>query len=241
MQGTDNPIISFLLGYAYEPIYVYFVISGLLIASSFGLPFPEEVTLLSAGLLAHIGSHPELYPPPYPGATGVNVVATATICFFAVLLSDLLVFALGKHFGPRLLKNRFAGKIFKPEIFEKIASWTERFGPFACGVFRFTPGLRFPGHFSCGCFGLSYTKFLLIDGTAALLTVPTQVLLMAYYGQEILGVLKNVKIVVGCLVVLGVIIFLVKRKMSHRKAAAIAGQLSKATNEKEEPQNHIAS
>ena len=240
MQGSDNPIISFFLDYAYEPVYVYLSITALLFASSFGLPFPEEATLLSAGLLAHIGSHPELYPPPYPGATGVNVAATAIICFLAVLLSDLLVFSLGKHFGPRLLKNKFAGKIIKPAAFEKISAWTERFGPFACGVFRFTPGLRFPGHFSCGCFGLSYTKFLLIDGTAALLTVPTQVLLMAYFGQEVLGVLKNIKIVIGCLLIFGVVVFFVKRRISRRQAAMTV-QNAESKDKKEESPTTFAS
>lgn len=74
------------------------------------------------------------------------------------------------------------------------------------GVFRFTPGIRFPGHMCCGFMGVPAWKFILIDGAAALLTVPTQVLLVAYYGDVILDYIKQFKI--ALLVVLVAIIFL---------------------------------
>ena len=60
LDDVNNPIIAFFLDYAHQPHYVYAAIIVLMLASSFGLPFPEEVTLLSAGLLAYIGSNPEL-------------------------------------------------------------------------------------------------------------------------------------------------------------------------------------
>jgi membrane protein DedA with SNARE-associated domain len=206
MPFADNPTAVFLLQYAYEPTMVYGLIILLLTASSFGLPFPEEIVLLSAGLLAHIGSNPHLYPPPYPGAVGVSIPITAVVCFFAVFMSDLLVFWLGKRFGSRMLAHPWAKKIISPKGFEKISEWTARFGPLACGVFRFTPALRFPGHFACGATGIKYSTFIAVDGAAALLTVPTQVLLMAYLGEKVFGLLKDIKIALAvllCLVIVG--------------------------------------
>ena len=80
------------------------------------------------------------------------------------------------------------------------------------GVFRFTPVLRFPGHMACGMLGVSHLKFWLSDGVAALLTVPTQVLLVAYYGEEILTYFKQFKIVIVAILVLAAISFFVFRK-----------------------------
>jgi membrane protein DedA with SNARE-associated domain len=223
MSLADNPTAVFLLQYAYEPTMVYGLIILLLTASSFGLPFPEEIVLLSAGLLAHIGSNPHLYPPPYPGAVGVSIPITAVVCFFAVFMSDLLVFWLGKRFGSRMLSHPWAKKIISPKGFEKISEWTVRFGPLACGVFRFTPALRFPGHFACGATGIKYSTFIAVDGTAALLTVPTQVLLMAYFGEQVLSILKNVKIVMGSALVI-VVLVVAMRYLRSRSAVVKSTQ-----------------
>jgi membrane protein DedA with SNARE-associated domain len=218
MPLAENPIAAFLLQYAYEPTIVYSSVVLLLFASSFGLPFPEEIVLLSAGLLAHIGSHPELYPPPSPDAMSVDVATAATVCFFAVLMSDFLVFWLGRTFGTRMLNHRWVQKIIKPEAYAKISNWTARFGPYACGVFRFTPALRFPGHFACGALGIKYSTFLLVDGTAALLTVPTQVILMAHFGEQVLGVLKDVKLAMAIVIGIAAIILIGKRLLAKRSA-----------------------
>lgn len=222
MALADNPIAELLLQYAYEPLTVYTLIILLLTASSFGLPFPEEIVLLSAGLLAHIGSNPALYPPPSPDAIGVSVPITATVCFFAVFLSDFLVFWLGRRYGSAMLQHPWAQKLISPKGFEKIAEWTAKFGPLACGVFRFTPALRFPGHFACGATGVKYSTFILVDGMAALLSVPTQVVLMAYFGEEILSVLKNVKIVLAITIVVIVAVVLIRYYRSKATASKSA-------------------
>lgn len=210
MQLADNPVGALLLQYAYEPFTVYTLILVLLTASSFGLPFPEEIVLLSAGLLAYIGSNPELYPPPSADAVGVSIPITAAVCFFAVFISDLVVFWLGRHFGSRLLRHSWAQKVISPKGFQKISEWTLKFGPLACGVFRFTPALRFPGHFACGATGVKPVTFALVDGTAALLSVPTQVLLMAHFGEQILGLLKDIKLAIIAVLVVVVLVLLIK-------------------------------
>lgn len=224
MDASQNDIMIFFLDYAYEPLFVYVGVILLLTASSFGLPFPEEATLLTAGLLAHIGSRPDLYPPPSPDATGINVWVMASVCFAAVLLSDLLVFSLGRAFGPRLRRSRFMNRMIKPEAWVKIEYWTKRYGAWACGIFRFTPGLRLPGHFTCGSLGISYWTFLAVDGTAALVSVPTQVILMAFWGQEVLGALKNVKLVLLSAAILIAMVYFWKRRRAKRATAIMQGK-----------------
>ncbi|MFP5458564.1 MAG: DedA family protein, partial [Bacteriovoracia bacterium] len=50
-----------------------------------------------------------------------------------------------------------------------------------------------PGHLSCGLLGIPLWKFLAIDGTAALISVPTQVWFVATYGEVILNSLQQFK------------------------------------------------
>lgn len=69
-----------------------------------------------------------------------------------------------------------------------------KYGSLACGIFRFTPGLRFAGHMSCGLLGISPWKFCLIDGFAALISVPTQIIFVATYGNVVLENIKEFKL-----------------------------------------------
>lgn len=194
MGFSEQQIFELFAGYAYEPLIVYSLVCFLMLISSFGFPAPEEITLLSTGLVCYMGSRPDLYPPPSPDAVAVNVYLAATICFFAVFLSDALVYALGRFFGVRILQLSFMKK--RKQQLDKVQKWTAKYGQWAAGIFRFTPGLRFPGHFSCGMMGLNFSKFTLVDGSAALLSVPTQIFVIAIYGESILTYLKQFKTVV---------------------------------------------
>ena len=88
---SEQVIFDFLLGYAYSPLMVYSFIVLFMLLSGFGFPLPEEVVLISSGIVAYMSHHPEIYPPPYEGAVGVNVYVLASVCFFAVMLSDTVV------------------------------------------------------------------------------------------------------------------------------------------------------
>ena len=220
---ADFDLIAFFAQYAYQPTFVYLFIIGFMTASSFGLPIPEEMTLISAGLVGHMAMHPEVYTPPSPGATSVNLTLLAIICFIAVLGSDLLIYTLGKFFGPRITESKFFNKVIGQKNYKKINGLFDKYGHYACGLFRFTPGIRFPGHLSCGIMGVPLWKFLLVDGSAALISVPTQVLLVAYYGEVILEKIREFKmylivvlgIVAVCWVVYKLYQYFMKRKLSQ--------------------------
>lgn len=198
----EDQIVHFFSEYAYQPYLIYSAIIGFMLLSAFGLPLPEEVVLISSGLVAYSALHPELYPPPYPNAPVVNVYILAFVAFFAVVISDYLIYFLGKKFGPKVFETKLFKKTLKDEHHEKIQAWVQKYGYFAVVIFRFTPGIRFPGHIMCGALGLRTSKYLLIDSTAALISAPTQVLLAAFYGKEIMHYLREFKIfVVGIILV----------------------------------------
>lgn len=205
-------LVEFFQEYAYNPTAVYSFIILFMTASSFGLPIPEEMTLVSAGLVAYMAMHPDKFPPPTPDAEGVNLTVLSIICFLAVLGSDILIYFIGRLFGPKIVKSKFFNKQIGPKNYEKINKIFLKYSHWACGLFRFTPGVRFPGHMTCGLMGVPLWKFIAIDGSAALISVPTQVLLVAFYGEVILAKIKEFKIILISLIGI-VVLFLLLRKL----------------------------
>lgn len=203
VELAQEPLFQWLAQFAYQPELLYALVIGMMFLSSFGVPIPEEVTLLTLGFFAFVGSHPELFPPPDPNASVVKVYMACIVATLAVFVSDMIVFMLGRKLGRRVLYSEKLKKIFKEEAIHKVELWVEKYGAFAAGIFRFTPGLRFPGHMACGSLGLSPIKFMMVDGIAVLISVPTQIYLIATYGNEIIGFIKRFQ---AAIIVAGAII-----------------------------------
>ena len=136
-------IVVFFAEYAYQPALVYTFIVLFMTASSFGLPIPEEMTLVSAGLVAYMAQHPAQFPPPTPGAEGVNLVTLSIVCFVAVLGSDILIYTLGRVFGQKLVKTKFFNNRIGQERFNKINKLFQKYSYWACGFFDSHQGLGF--------------------------------------------------------------------------------------------------
>lgn len=215
MEFANEPIFQWMSQFAYQPGVVYAALIGMMMLSSIGFPLPEEVTLISVGILAFMGAHPQHFPPPYPGAPVVDVHTAALIAFLAVVVSDFTIYVIGRVFGRKLLYHPRVHKFFPEHMMKRVEEWTHKYGAYACGIFRFTPGLRFPGHLACGMLHYPVWKFLVIDGIAALISVPTQIYLLAHYGEPILTKLRQFKFVVfGVIGVL--ILYFIFRKLRER-------------------------
>lgn len=208
-QNLD--LIAFFAEYAYSPMAVYSFIVAFMTLSSFGLPIPEEMTLVSAGLVAYMAMHPDKFPPPSPDAEGVNLTVLSIVCFVAVLGSDLVIYFIGRTFGPKLVESDFFKKKIGEKNFQRINKIFLKYSHWACGFFRFTPGVRFPGHMTCGLMGVPLWKFVAIDGTAALLSVPTQVLLVAFYGEVILAKMREFKLILAGIIGVVIVLWLLRK------------------------------
>lgn len=212
IQNSDKLVC--LTPYAYNPTLVYIMVIIMMLLSAIGFPLPEEVTLVSVGVLAYMGANPDKFPPPYEGAPFVHANTAAIVAFIAVFCSDFLIYSIGRFFGPKVLNWGPIRKVLSHETQARIESWTHKYGALACGIFRFTPGIRFPGHLATGMVKFSAWKFALVDGLAALISVPTQILLLAHYGEEILGVFKQFKVVILSVLVLGALVYFYKKYRS---------------------------
>lgn len=207
----NHEVFQWFSQFAYQPNMVYLGVVFMMVASALGFPMPEEVTLVSVGFLAFMGSRPDLFPPPFPGAPVVNVHEAAFISFLAVFGSDFLIYFVGRKWGRKILYHPRARKLISEASIQRVENWTKKYGNFAVFVFRFTPGVRFPGHLATGMLKFSAWKFALIDGLAALVSVPTQIYLLAHYGKEILVYFSRFKMIVLAIGAVALIIFLFRK------------------------------
>ena len=207
MEQLEQVITNFLLSAAYDPFLFYGLIILLMTLATLGLPVSEEVVIISAALGAYMAAHPELYPPPIiqEGQMPVSTMGTAIVCFLAVFMTDLAVYMIGFLFRNTVINSNLFKKTISTKRKERIDLWMQRYGSFASGMFRFTPGLRFIGYLTCGISRIPIHKFILVNGSVALLMVPSQVFLISIYGEKIIEHIEMIALVFGIIMSIAII------------------------------------
>jgi membrane protein DedA with SNARE-associated domain len=213
----EQQILDFFAQYVYQPYVVYAAIFGFMSICAMGVPIPEEFVIISAGLVGHMALNPQEYPPPYPGAIAADPYTLALVTFISVIVTDYFIYSMGKFFGHQIIYSQRFKKYFPEDKMTKVRSWAQKYGFFAPGIFRFIPGVRFPGHLMCGALGVKTWIFLLVDGGAALFSVPTQVLLVSFYGRDILMKIQPFKIYFFAAIVLIVAFYVARKYFFERK------------------------
>jgi len=221
MHFGQEPIFQWLAQYAYQPGMVYFGVFAMMIASGFGFPLPEEVTIISVGVLAYMGANPATFPPPYAGAPVIGGYEAAIVVSAAVLLADNLVFWIGRTFGRKIMKMRPFKGFFEGPTMGRINHFVVKYGVYAAFIFRFTPGIRFPAHLFLGMSHFSAWAFLLVDGLAILISVPTQILLIYHFGEPILAALYKFKVYVAIFLGIALIYFIGHRLWLRFRSAQV--------------------
>ena len=135
-----------------------------------GLPLPEDITLVAGGVIAGLGY--------------ANVHAMFALAMFGVLLGDCAIFLLGYRFGARILQWRLVARILTPARYAKVQEKFHRYGNRVLFIARFLPGMRTTVYLTAGMtHRVSFLRFLLLDGAAALISVPFWVYL-GYFGAD---------------------------------------------------------
>ena len=152
-------------------LLAYLSIFGILLISGFGAPIPEDVPLLVAGYLAGIGVvNPWIM---FPGT------------FLAIVGSDGIVFFLGRRYGHHVPRLPVLRRFLTEARLGKTEAALHKHGGKFIFMARFLPGLRTPAFFTAGGFKMPYWKFLLFDGSAAAISVPTIMLLAFVFAERI--------------------------------------------------------
>jgi membrane protein DedA with SNARE-associated domain len=148
--------------------YGYVGIFAAIIATGFGLPMPEELPILFAGVL--VGHDDTLQP-------GMAVLRPDRLKWYimlpviitAVVVGDGLLYAVGRCWGPRLLDKEWVRRrILSPEKRAVIEKNFQDRGVMILLTARITPGIRTPIFLMAGILRVSFTRFLLADGLYAI-------------------------------------------------------------------------
>jgi membrane protein DedA with SNARE-associated domain len=213
-------LLNFLTPYGTHSYYVMFAI---LIACGFGFPMPEDIVLITGGMLAS------------RGITDTSTVIA--VCMAGVLCGDSAVFLIGRKFGPALKTKKLFRRIISPKVDKRVDSIIQKYGDKVIFMARFMPGLRTPIFMTCGIYQVSFWKFLTLDGLAALISVPVWVYVGVIFGenlelleQKIRQFQVGIYSLLGGLIALGILYAIVKKKFMNKVISAPDDQDQSSTS-----------
>jgi membrane protein DedA with SNARE-associated domain len=188
-------------------IYSYAVIFAVLLACGFGLPMPEDITLVAAGILVSRGI--------------IDLKMSVFVCMAGVLIGDGTIFFLGSRYGSKIRTSKFFSLILPERRDAMVKSIFQKYGDKVIFMARFMPGLRTPLFFATGSYHVPFWKFLALDGFAAVISVPFWIYVGYLFGanlEELERVIKKAQYGVFAaliaLVLLFVLGFFIKRKLA---------------------------
>lgn len=166
--GLAYSILAFFTGLSGWTAYA--MILGVLLACGFGLPIPEDITLIAAGILAGTGK--------------ISVEGAYIAGFVGVMAGDTMLFMIGRKYGRRAFEWKIFRKIFTPKVIAKAEEKIQENARMVCFIARFLPGLRAPVFLTAGVLQVRPIVFFVQDGFAALISVPVWVYLGQWAGNN---------------------------------------------------------
>jgi membrane protein DedA with SNARE-associated domain len=165
-----------------------------LIAAGVGFPIPEELPILFAGGWA--GHNSDLGPIRF---------LILPVCILGVVISDGLLYGVGRYFGPKILEWRGVKRLLPPQKRERIESNFHQYGVLTLLFARFLPAIRSPIFITAGIMRLSFAKFVFADGIYAIPGVSLLFFLSFWFGDHFRDlVLEKVAVIRPLLVLLAI-------------------------------------
>jgi len=150
----------------------YLGIVMVLVLTGTGIPIPEELTVVVAGVAARTGNL-QFWPAYFA-------------CLVGAILGDLVMYGIGYHFGRSvLLEHRFLARHLTPERERQIEEMISLHGFKVLFVSRFLVGFRSPVFLTAGILRMPLRKFLLFDGLSVFAVVSVFFGLAYRYGESI--------------------------------------------------------
>lgn len=144
--------------------YGYWAVFSVLLACGFGVPIPEDITLVSGGVISGLGY--------------TNVHWMLVVSMIGVLVGDSTMYWLGRIYGEKILQFRLIKPLVTPKRLATVQERFEKYGNRLLFLARFLPGLRAVIYLVSGITRrVSYTQFVLVDFFAAIISVPIWVYL----------------------------------------------------------------
>lgn len=158
----------------------YLGIVVVLILTGSGLPLPEEVPIIAAGVASSVGT--------------LNPWGAFLCCLVGALAGDAVIYAIGYHFGHSLVTKhpRFA-HLLHAEREAKIEEMIRKHGLKVFFLSRFMVGIRAPVYLTAGILRMSFRRFVLIDAFCATAVVGVFFGLAYAYGDHVTALFRFIR------------------------------------------------
>jgi membrane protein DedA with SNARE-associated domain len=186
----------------------YSAIVGLLLICGLGVPLPEDITLVTAGILSALGS--------------ITILGAIAAGLIGVLAGDAFLYTVGRVYGRKAFKLPLIRSIMTPRRIALAERKIVRNSHFICFTARFLPGLRSPVFLMAGIMRVRPLVFYSLDGFAALISVPLWVLIGHWVGENIdvaFRVVERVQMSLGLVVLAAVAAYLIFRRWRKARRA----------------------
>ena len=167
---------SLLAGYAF--------VFGVLVFCGFGFPMPEDIVLVTGGVLAWLASPMEdvalrtMFRDP-------GLLKMCAVGLAGIVCGDSVIYLMGRRFGGHIAEHRILRRFITAEKIAKVEQLMRRRGTGVILGARFLPGLRAPAYFTAGHARFPYWKFIAFDGMAALISAPFWIGVGFYFGHDV--------------------------------------------------------
>lgn len=176
MSSFKETLLTTLSGL--EGTTAYAAIVGLLLICGLGVPLPEDITLIGAGILAS------------PAVGSISLLGGIAAGFFGVMAGDAFLYNLGRIYGRKAFQLPLIRSIMTPRRIALAERKIIRNSHFICFTARFLPGLRSPVFLMSGIMGVRPLVFYGLDGFAAMISVPLWVFVGHWVGENLDMALK---------------------------------------------------
>lgn len=186
----------------------YLGIALFLILTGCGMPIPEEVPILAAGVLSSKGM--------------LNPWLAFASCLSGALIGDCVMYSIGHYFGHNLLKDhKWFAKLLSAEREEKFEFLIRRHGLKVLFVARFMVGVRSPVYLSAGVLRVGFWRFILMDLFCASAVVGLFFGLSYLYGETVVNFARGAErwftlLVIGIVLAVGGYFYNRRRKRLAR-------------------------
>jgi membrane protein DedA with SNARE-associated domain len=150
----------------------------LLVGGGVGLPLPEDVTLIGAGVLAQQGV--------------LRLPAVIAIGFAGVAIADWIIYLVGRRYGAELVAHPRLARLFGVERLESVREAVARHGARAVFFARFLFGFRIVTFLAAGTFGVAAPRFAVAEAAGSAIFVPAAVTLGFLFAHHAERVIEHV-------------------------------------------------
>ncbi len=106
------------------------------------------------------------------------------VCIAGVVISDGLLYCIGRFGGRRLLQNKLVRRLLTPDKLRRSEENFHKYGILVLLFARFLPGIRSPIFITAGIMRLSFKRFILADGLYAIPGVSALFFLSFWFGDS---------------------------------------------------------